>query len=39
MRVVSNLSEMDVSQIQVGQPVRVWPRAAPDKVDANMWGS
>jgi hypothetical protein len=32
MRVAADVGEMDGSQIQVGQPVRVWPRSAPEKV-------
>jgi RND family efflux transporter MFP subunit len=32
MRVAADVGEMDASQIKVGQPVRVWPRSAPDKV-------
>jgi RND family efflux transporter MFP subunit len=32
MRVTVDMGEMDASQIQVGQPVRVWPRSAPKEV-------
>jgi RND family efflux transporter MFP subunit len=31
-RVVTSMSEIDLSQVKVGLPVRLWPRSAPDQV-------